>query len=290
MSRNVSKIQTGFVYHYAFAMLIGFLLLIDLWFTDIMIDLPLLSILTFLPLIGLPFIIVGKIINAENYQNISKYIALFVSLITFLISLLILYNFNINTSDFQYNERIPIMNGLITYRMGIDGISILFILLSTFLTPICIIASWNIISDRVDYYMCSFLVLETLMIGTFCALDIVLFYLFFESVLIPMFVIIGVWGGERRVYSAFKFFLYTLLGSVLMLVAIIYIVLASGTTELPIIYDVFNINHGIIQNLLWLAFFASFAVKMPMWPFHTWLPDAHVEAPTAGSNILATIY
>ncbi len=208
-----------------------------------MIDLPLLSILTFLPLIGLPFIIVGKIINAENYQNISKYIALFVSLITFLISLLILYNFNINTSDFQYNERIPIMNGLMTYRMGIDGISILFILLSTFLTPICIIASWNIISDRVDYYMCSFLVLETLMIGTFCALDIVLFYLFFESVLIPMFVIIGVWGGERRVYSAFKFFLYTLLGSVLMLVAIIYIVLASGTTELPIIYDVFNINH-----------------------------------------------
>ena len=254
-----------------------------------MIDLPILSILTFLPLIGLPFIIVGKIINAENYQNISKYIALFVSLITFLISLLILYNFNINTSDFQYNERIPIMNGLMTYRMGIDGISILFILLSTFLTPICIIASWNIISDRVDYYMCSFLVLETLMIGTFCALDIVLFYLFFESVLIPMFVIIGVWGGERRVYSAFKFFLYTLLGSVLMLVAIIYIVLASGTTELPIIYDVFNINHGIIQNLLWLAFFASFAVKMPMWPFHTWLPDAHVEAPTAGSVILAAI-
>ena len=151
-----------------------------------MIDLPLLSILTFLPLIGLPFIIVGKIINAENYQNISKYIALFVSLITFLISLLILYNFNINTSDFQYNERIPIMNGLMTYRMGIDGISILFILLSTFLTPICIIASWNIISDRVYYYMCSFLVLETLMIGTFCALDIVLFYLFFESVLIPV--------------------------------------------------------------------------------------------------------
>ena len=254
-----------------------------------MIDLPLLSILTFLPLIGIPFIIVGKIINVENYQNISKYIALFVSLITFLISLIILYNFNINTSDFQYNERIPIMNGLMTYRMGIDGISILFILLSTFLTPICIIASWNIINDRVDYYMCSFLILETLMIGTFCALDIVLFYLFFESVLIPMFVIIGVWGGERRVYSAFKFFLYTLLGSVLMLVAIIYIVLASGTTELPIIYDVFSIDHGIIQNLLWLAFFASFAVKMPMWPFHTWLPDAHVEAPTAGSVILAAI-
>ena len=181
------------------------------------------------------------------------------------------------------------MNGLMTYRMGIDGISILFILLSTFLTPICIIASWNIINDRVDYYMCSFLILETLMIGTFCALDIVLFYLFFESVLIPMFVIIGVWGGERRVYSAFKFFLYTLLGSVLMLVAIIYIVLISGTTELPVIYEVFNIDHGVIQNLLWLAFFASFAVKMPMWPFHTWLPDAHVEAPTAGSVILAAI-
>ena len=254
-----------------------------------MTNLPLLSILTFLPLIGLPFIIIGKLINSENYEIISKYIALFVSLIAFIISLIILYNFDISTSNFQFNEHIPIMNGLMTYRMGIDGISILFILLSTFLTPICIIASWNIINDRVDYYMCSFLILETLMIGTFCALDIVLFYLFFESVLIPMFVIIGVWGGERRVYSAFKFFLYTLLGSVLMLVAIIYIVLISGTTELPVIYEVFNIDHGVIQNLLWLAFFASFAVKMPMWPFHTWLPDAHVEAPTAGSVILAAI-
>ncbi len=202
-----------------------------------MTNLPLLSILTFLPLIGLPFIIIGKLINSENYEIISKYIALFVSLIAFIISLIILYNFDISTSNFQ--------------------ISILFILLSTFLTPICIIASWNIINDRVDYYMCSFLILETLMIGTFCALDIVLFYLFFESVLIPMFVIIGVWGGERRVYSAFKFFLYTLLGSVLMLVAIIYIVLISGTTELPVIYEVFNIDHGVIQNLLWLAFFAS---------------------------------
>ena len=254
-----------------------------------MTNLPLLSILTFLPLIGLPFIIIGKLINSENYEIISKYIALFVSLIAFIISLIILYNFDISTSNFQFNEHIPIMNGLMTYRMGIDGISILFILLSTFLTPICIMASWNIINDRVDYYMCSFLILETLMIGTFCALDIVLFYLFFESVLIPMFVIIGVWGGERRVYSAFKFFLYTLLGSVLMLVAIIYIVLISGTTELPVIYEVFNIDHGVIQNLLWLAFFASFAVKMPMWPFHTWLPDAHVEAPTAGSVILAAI-
>jgi len=247
---------------------------------------PILSTLIFLPLISSFFILLSK---DRTSNNSSIYISLFSSFATFLLSLFLWYSLDLNTSDFQFVEEKSWINNFIKFKLGIDGISILFILLSTFLTPICIIASWNIISDRVDYYMCSFLVLETLMIGTFCALDIVLFYLFFESVLIPMFVIIGVWGGERRVYSAFKFFLYTLLGSVLMLVAIIYIVLASGTTELPIIYDVFNINHGIIQNLLWLAFFASFAVKMPMWPFHTWLPDAHVEAPTAGSVILAAI-
>jgi len=254
-----------------------------------MIDFPILSILTFLPLAGVLFIILGKIVNPENYENISKYIALIISLVVFLLSFLLLYSFDKSSINFQFFERYEIMKGLMTYQMGIDGISILFVLLTTFLTPVCVIASWNSINDRVDHYMASFLILETLMIGTFCALDIVLFYLFFESVLIPMFIIIGVWGGERRVYSAFKFFLYTLLGSVLMLAAIIYIVLISGTTELPLIYNLFDIEKGFIEHLLWLAFFASFAVKMPMWPLHTWLPDAHVEAPTAGSIILAAI-
>ena len=254
-----------------------------------MVDFPILSTLTFLPLAGVLFIILGKIVNPENYENISKYVALIISLVVFLLSFLLLYSFDKSSIDFQFFEHYEIMKGLMTYQMGIDGISILFVLLTTFLTPICVIASWNSINDRVDYYMASFLILETLMIGTFCALDIVLFYLFFESVLIPMFIIIGVWGGERRVYSAFKFFLYTLLGSVLMLAAIIYIILISGTTELPLIYNLFNIEKGFIEHLLWLAFFASFAVKMPMWPLHTWLPDAHVEAPTAGSVILAAI-
>ena len=184
-----------------------------------MLNIPIFSILTFLTLIVLPFIILGILINSENYQKIAKYVAFFVSLITFIISIVLLVNFKADISEFQFIENKNLMNGVFTYSMGIDGISILFILLSTFLTPICILASWNIINDRVDYYMCAFLVLETLMIGTFCALDIVLFYLFFESVLIPMFVIIGVWGGQQRVYSAFKFFLYTLLGSVLMSVS-----------------------------------------------------------------------
>jgi len=248
-----------------------------------------LSILTFLPLLGVVFIVLGKLINSENYEKISKVIALTVSFTVFIISLLLILNFDKNSTDFQFLERTEIMQGLVTYQMGIDGISILFILLTTFLTPICILASWNSINDRIDHYMSSFLILETLMVGTFCSLDIVMFYIFFESVLIPMFIIIGIWGGDRRVYSAFKFFLYTLLGSVLMLVAIIFVVLISGTTELPLIYENLNIDKGMVQNILWLAFFASFAVKMPMWPVHTWLPDAHVEAPTAGSVILAAI-
>ena len=248
-----------------------------------------LSILTFLPLLGVVFIILGKLINSENYEKISKFIALTISSAVFIISLFLILYFDKNSTDFQFFERTEIIKGLFTYQMGIDGISILFILLTTFLTPVCILASWNSISDRIDHYMSSFLILETLMIGTFCSLDIVMFYIFFESVLIPMFIIIGIWGGERRVYSAFKFFLYTLLGSVLMLAAIIFIVLISGTTELPLIYENLNIDKGMAQNILWLAFFASFAIKMPMWPVHTWLPDAHVEAPTAGSVILAAI-
>jgi|TARA_B100001250_G_scaffold273996_1_gene236625 NADH-quinone oxidoreductase subunit M len=252
-------------------------------------DIQILSILTFLPLLGVVFIILGKLINSENYEKISKFIALTISSAVFIISLFLILYFDKNSTDFQFFERTEIMKGLFTYQMGIDGISILFILLTTFLTPVCILASWNSISDRIDHYMSSFLILETLMIGTFCSLDIVMFYIFFESVLIPMFIIIGIWGGERRVYSAFKFFLYTLLGSVLMLAAIIFIVLISGTTELPLIYENLNIDKGMAQNILWLAFFASFAIKMPMWPVHTWLPDAHVEAPTAGSVILAAI-
>ena len=252
-------------------------------------DIQILSILTFLPLLGVVFIILGKLINSENYEKISKFIALTISLAVFIASLFLILYFDKSSADFQFFERTEIMKGLFTYQMGIDGISILFILLTTFLTPVCILASWNSINDRIDYYMSSFLILETLMIGTFCSLDIVMFYIFFESVLIPMFIIIGIWGGERRVYSAFKFFLYTLLGSILMLAAIIFIILISGTTELPLIYENLNINKGMTQNILWLAFFASFAVKMPMWPVHTWLPDAHVEAPTAGSVILAAI-
>ncbi|MFL2834011.1 MAG: NADH-quinone oxidoreductase subunit M [Alphaproteobacteria bacterium] len=252
-------------------------------------DIQILSILTFLPLLGVVFIILGKLINSENYEKISKFIALTISSAVFIISLFLILYFDKNSTDFQFFERTEIIKGLFTYQMGIDGISILFILLTTFLTPVCILASWNSISDRIDHYMSSFLILETLMIGTFCSLDIVMFYIFFESVLIPMFIIIGIWGGERRVYSAFKFFLYTLLGSVLMLAAIIFIVLISGTTELPLIYENLNIDKGMAQNILWLAFFASFAIKMPMWPVHTWLPDAHVEAPTAGSVILAAI-
>ena len=175
-----------------------------------------------------------------------------------------------------------------TYQMGVDGISILFVMLTTFLMPFCILASWNSIKERVQSFMIAFLVLETLIIGTFCALDIILFYLFFESVLIPMFIIIGVWGGERKVYSAFKFFLYTLLGSVLMLAAMIFLYVETGSTELIVISENLNLKNSS-QYILWLAFFSSFAVKLPMWPVHTWLPDAHVEAPTSGSVILAAI-
>ena len=175
-----------------------------------------------------------------------------------------------------------------TYQMGVDGISILFVMLTTFLMPFCILASWNSIKERVQSFMIAFLVLETLIIGTFCALDIILFYLFFESVLIPMFIIIGVWGGERKVYSAFKFFLYTLLGSVLMLAAMIFLYVETGSTELIVISENLNLKNSS-QYILWLAFFSSFAVKLPMWPVHTWLPDAHVEAPTSGSVILAAV-
>ncbi len=195
--------------------------------------------------------------------------------------------FDAGSAEFQFVEKAPWLGGAISYHMGVDGISLPFVILTTGLMPICIIASWQAIETRVKEYMIAFLVLETLMVGTFCALDLVLFYLFFEGGLIPMFLIIGVWGGPRRVYASFKFFLYTLLGSVLMLLAIMAMYWDAGTTDIPAL-----MRHAFpagMQKWLWLAFFASFAVKLPMWPVHTWLPDAHVEAPTAGSVILAAI-
>ncbi len=224
----------------------------------------------------------------EDVANNARWIALWTSLATFLLSIYLWWQFDPASADFQFVERarwLPQYN--ITYHMGVDGISLFFVLLSTFLTPICVIASWAPITARVKEYMIAFLVLETMMVGLFCALDFVVFYMFFEGVLIPMYLIIGIWGGPRRVYAAFKFFLYTFLGSVLMLLAILEIYILLGTTDIST-----ALNSQIpasIQAWLWLAFFASFAVKVPMWPVHTWLPDAHVEAPTAGSVILAAI-
>jgi len=248
----------------------------------------LLSIITFLPLVGALFILLIPQNNNTSSERNSKSVALWTSLITFLVSLLLLIGFDTSDPSFQFVERIVIADGLMTYQLGIDGFSLVFIILTTFLMPFCILISWDSIKDRVESYMLAFLVLETLIIGTFSSLDIILFYLFFESVLIPMFIIIGVWGGQRKVYSAFKFFLYTLLGSILMLAAIIYLYINTGSTEILLINERLNINTST-QNILWLAFFSSFAVKLPMWPVHTWLPDAHVEAPTAGSVILAAI-
>jgi NADH-quinone oxidoreductase subunit M len=248
---------------------------------------PILSIVTFLPLVGALLILVLRGEEEAVARN-ARYLALWTSLLTFLLSLLLWFRFDRASADFQFVETaewIPAYG--IRYHMGVDGISMLFVLLSTLLTPICVLASWEAIRTRVKEYMIAFLALETLMVGTFCALDFVLFYMFFEGVLIPMFLIIGVWGGPRRVYSAFKFFLFTLAGSVLMLLAIIAMYYVGGTTDIPTL-----MQHGFpagMQRWLWLALFASFAVKVPMWPVHTWLPDAHVEAPTAGSVILAGV-
>ncbi len=243
---------------------------------------PILSIVTFLPLAGALFI---ALLPREALQNI-RYTALWTTLLTFAISLLIWLNFDPATPGFQFLEERDWL-GPIKYKMGVDGISMLFVILTTFLMPLCILASWDAIEDRVKEYMIAFLVLEALMIGVFCALDLVLFYLFFEGGLIPMFLIIGVWGGARRVYASFKFFLYTFLGSVLMLLAMMAMYWHAGTTDIPTLMQ--TKFPPDMQFWLWLAFFASFAVKMPMWPVHTWLPDAHVEAPTAGSVILAGI-
>ena len=248
---------------------------------------PILSLTTFLPLIGAALIMLVRGDEATTARN-ARNVALVTSLVTFVLSVLIWVNFDRSDPGFQFEEKAEWMPALhIGYRMGVDGISMTFVLLSTLLTPICILASWEAITTRVKEYMIAFLALETLMVGTFCALDFVVFYVFFEGVLIPMFIIIGVWGGARRVYSAFKFFLYTLVGSVLMLLAILAMYGKAGTTDIPTLMQT-AFNPGM-QKYLWLALFASFAVKVPMWPVHTWLPDAHVEAPTAGSVILAGV-
>ena len=247
---------------------------------------PILSVVTFLPLLGVLFILMVKGEDETALRNI-RWGAFWTTAVTFLLSLFIWAGFDPNAAGFQFVERHEWLGGAASYQMGVDGISMPFVILTTFLMPICILASW-FVTKRVKEYMIAFLVLETLMIGVFCALDMVLFYLFFEAGLIPMFLIIGIWGGPRRVYASFKFFLYTLLGSVLMLLAIIYMYWTSGTTDIAALLQNPSFTPEA-QKWLWLAFFASFAVKMPMWPVHTWLPDAHVEAPTAGSVILAAI-
>ncbi|WP_440690202.1 NADH-quinone oxidoreductase subunit M [Candidatus Pelagibacter sp. HIMB1782] len=246
---------------------------------------PILSSLILLPTIGSLFLFFTK--DKDGNNSTAKYVALFTSIVNFLISIYLWISFDQSISDFQFVEDRTWIEGFINYKVGVDGISILFIILTTFITPLCIISVNNSVKNRLRDFLIAILIMESFMIGVFCALDLVVFYLFFEAGLIPMFLIIGIWGGPKRVYSAFKFFLYTLLGSVLMLVAIISIYWISGTTDVVKLYEI-----GIdakYQNLLWLAFFSSFAVKTPMWPVHTWLPDAHVEAPTAGSVLLAAI-
>jgi NADH-quinone oxidoreductase subunit M len=250
------------------------------------INWPILSVVTFLPLLGALLVLLLARGNGPLAKGTARWVAMWTTLVTFAISLVLVWRFDPTSAEFQFVEKHPWL-GVASYHLGVDGISLPFVILTTALMPICILASWTVIQKRVKEYMVAFLVLETLMIGTFSALDLVLFYLFFEGGLIPMFLIIGVWGGPRRVYASFKFFLYTLLGSVLMLLAIMAMYWESGTTDILVL-----LRHGFplaMQKWAWLAFFASFAVKLPMWPVHTWLPDAHVEAPTAGSVILAAI-
>jgi NADH-quinone oxidoreductase subunit M len=251
-----------------------------------MTDWPILSTVTFLPLVGAFLILLIRDEGEAARRNIRN-VALLTTVFTFVLSLFVWIGFNNADPGFQMVEKVAWLDAGISYHMGVDGISMLFVILTTFLMPLCILASWRSIDRRVKEYMIAFLLLETLMIGVFCALDLVLFYVFFEAGLIPMFIIIGVWGGKRRVYASFKFFLYTLLGSVLMLLAVMAMYWQAGTADIPTLLT--YAFPASMQPWLWLAFFASFAVKMPMWPVHTWLPDAHVEAPTAGSVILAGI-
>ena len=248
---------------------------------------PILFVTWFLPIFGAALVYLLARGGDEAADRTARWIALWTTLITFAVSLILVWRFDPTQTDFQFVEKTSWLASGITYHMGVDGISLPFVILTTALMPFCIIASWRAITSRVREYMIAFLLLESLMVGTFCALDLVLFYLFFEGGLIPMFLIIGVWGGPRRVYASFKFFLYTLLGSVLMLLAIMALYWNGNTTDIPTLMHT-NVPRNL-QTWAWLAFFASFAVKMPMWPVHTWLPDAHVEAPTAGSVILAAI-
>ena len=248
-----------------------------------------LSLITFLPALGALVILALRYVSKGDTEAVAanaRWVALFTTLATLAVSIIMVADFDPSNAGFQFVEHVAWFSGA-SYRMGVDGISVLFVLLTTFLMPICIAASWSSIKDRVSEYLIAFLLLETLMIGVFCALDLLVFYAFFEFGLIPMFIIIGVWGGKNRVYAAYKFFLYTLLGSVLMLAAILTMAGIAGTTSIPELMQ-YHFAPGL-QIFLWLAFFASFAVKMPMWPVHTWLPDAHVEAPTAGSVILAGV-
>src|SRR6056297_1830664 len=258
----------------------------------------LLSITTFIPLVAAAILAVFLRGEDEAAQRNAKWVALAATTLTFIVSLFILAGFDPSDTGFQFVEERDWLLGL-KYKMGVDGISVLFVMLTTFIMPLAIAASWNV-TKRVKEYMIAFLVLETLMLGVFMALDLVLFYLFFEGGLIPMFLIIGIWGGKERVYASFKFFLYTFLGSVLMLVAMIAMYVDAGTTDMVYMLEEHTFASGTLdiagwqivgglQTLLWVAFFASFAVKMPMWPVHTWLPDAHVQAPTAGSVVLAAI-
>jgi NADH-quinone oxidoreductase subunit M len=248
---------------------------------------PILSVVTFLPAVGALLVYLIARGGDEAANRNARWISLWTTLITFLVSLILVARFDPANADFQFVEKTSWLATGITYHMGVDGISLPLLILTTAVLPFCIIASWKSVTQRVSEYMMAFLILESLMIGTFSALDLVLFYLFFEGGLIPMFLIIGVWGGPRRVYASFKFFLYTLLGSVLMLLAIMALYWNAGTTDIPTLLH--TAVPRSLQTWAWLAFFASFAVKMPMWPVHTWLPDAHVEAPTAGSVILAAI-
>ena len=247
---------------------------------------PILSAVTFLPLVGSLFILLIKDSSDKAIDN-TKYVAIFTSFANFFLAIFLWFSFDTSTADFQFIENKQWVSGYFNFRLGIDGISILFILLTAFITPICVLSVINSVKVRIKEFLIAILVMETLMIGVFCSLDLVVFYLFFEGGLIPMFLIIGIWGGPRRVYSAFKFFLFTLLGSVLLLIAVISIYWITGTTDMTQLLEIKIPKE--YQYLLWLAFFSSFAVKLPMWPVHTWLPDAHVEAPTAGSVILAAI-
>jgi NADH-quinone oxidoreductase subunit M len=248
---------------------------------------PLLSLVTFLPLAG-AFIILMVRGEEEVVARNARWTALWTSLITLALSLVLWVRFDQSSAEFQFVEKLEwLPDYRVAYHMGVDGISVLFVLLSTLLTPLCILASWDSVKTRVREYMVAFLVLESMMVGMFAALDFVVFYIFFEAVLIPMFLIIGVWGGARRVYAAFKFFLYTLAGSLLMLLALLAVWFHAGTTDIPTLMQT-SFPRGM-QMWLFAAFFVSFAVKVPMWPVHTWLPDAHVEAPTAGSVILAGV-